>query len=336
MTAEDTNQAREATPEEILEIVYGFRRSRILLTAYELDVFSELGDERKTSAQVAASLDTDVRGTDRLLNALCAMGLLEKEQGGFRNTRAASRLLVRGRPEFMAGLGHSVHLWDTWSHLTEAVRSGKPPVRKHVEDRGTDWLDAFIAAMHWRGVKQAEAVASLLDLRSVGCVLDVGGGSGAFSMAFVRANDRLRAFVFDLPSVVPITRRCVEEAGLSDKISMIAGNYETDHLGTGYDLVFLSAVIHSNPPEGNAALLRKCAAAANTNGRVAVLDYIVDEDRVHPPAGALFALNMLVSTQGGDTYTESDVRGWMSAAGLTSIIRKNTQFGASMLIGTKE
>jgi ubiquinone/menaquinone biosynthesis C-methylase UbiE len=323
------------TFDEIREVAYAFQKSRILLTAYELDVFTVLRKDLKTSAEVARAIGADARATDRLMNALCAMGLLTKEDSRFSNKRAASRFLVRNEPWYMAGLMHTVNLWDTWSTLTQAVRQGTATAHREVNGRRERWLTAFIAAMHARASREAPTIVAEIGVSGVSRVLDVGGGSGAYAMAFVRAGDGIRATVFDLPNVLPLTRTYVEQAGLLDKIDMTAGDYLTDDLGNGYDLVFLSAIIHSNSVEQNRALIKECVRALSPGGRVIVQDFIMDEDRTSPPRGAFFALNMLVGTAAGDTYTEAEVRTWMEEAGLSAIVRKETPFGSTQIVGKK-
>ncbi len=321
--------------ESIREWIYAFRESRILLTAYELSVFTALGDEARTSREVSASVGTHERATDRLMNALCAMGLLEKREDRFSNSPLAARYLVDGKPEYMAGLMHSVHLWDNWSILTNAVRTGKPAARPEINDRGQEWFAAFIAAMHERASKQADDIVALLDLEGVSRVLDVGGGSGVYAMAFVRAHEAVRATVFDLPNVILLAQRYIEAEGLSDRIETVIGDYTTDDLGSGFDLVFLSAIVHSNSFDANRELIRKCSDSLNPQGQVVVQDFIISEDRTSPPGAALFSLNMLVSTQAGDTYTESEMRTWMEDTGLSDIIRQDTGFGTTQIIGRK-
>lgn len=321
--------------DSIREIAYAFQRSRVLLTAYEVGLFTALGDASKSSAEVSKILGTDPRATDRLLNALCAIGLLEKKDAQFSSTPATARFLVQGKPEYMAGLMHTVHLWETWSTLTPAVRQGKSVSRPPVNARGKKWLTAFIAAMHDRARKQAPAVATLLDFSGVSNVLDVGGGSGAFAMAFARAQTGITATVLDLPNVVSLTQKYIEQEGLAGKVKTAVGDYLVDDLGNGFDLVFLSAIIHSNSVEENRKLIRKCAQTLNPNGQVVVQDFIMDADRTSPAHGALFALNMLVGTAAGDTYTEAEVRSWMEEAGLSNFIRKDTHFGTTLILGRK-
>ncbi len=228
-----------------------------------------------------------------------------------------------------------VNLWKSWSTLTEAVRTGHPAIEQALPDRGDQWFRSFIAAMHDRARNQAALIAGMLDLSGVGRLLDVGGGSGAFSIAFAREAEGLRATVFDLPNVTALTREYVEREGLASRIDTRNGDYTRDDLGGGYDLVFLSAIVHSNSFEENRVLISKCAAALNRGGRLAVLDFVMDEDRTSPAMGAIFSLNMLVGTKSGDTYTESEIRGWLQLAGIEEISRTDTSFGSSLLIGRR-
>jgi SAM-dependent methyltransferase len=330
---EQPGRAPSWTPAAIRELAMNFQSSRVLLTAVELRVFSLINDGGLTSADVAGRAGSHPRATDRLLNALCAMRLLVKRDGRYWNTPEARRYLDDRSPEFAAGLAHTSSMWNGWSGLTDAVREGRPALRAAINERGGAWLKPFIAAMHYRAAHQAPEAAALVGLDGVGRVLDVGGGSGAFAMAFAAKAPGLVAVVFDLPNVLPLTRGYIEEAGLSSRVTTAAGDYLADPLPKGFDLVFLSAVIHSNSPEQNASLLASCAAVLNPGGRVAVVDWVMDDDRVTPAVGAFFALNMLVATDGGDTFTEGEIRGWMNAAGLAPGPRIDTGSGTSIVIG---
>jgi SAM-dependent methyltransferase len=194
---------------------------------------------------------------------------------------------------------------------------------------------AFIEAMHRRARGGADLLARALDLSGARRMLDVGGGSGVYSMAFCRANPGLTAVVLDLPQVTPLTRAYVAGEGFSDRVGTMDGDFHHTDFGQGFDFILFSAVAHINSPEENRALVRRAAAALNPGGRVAVQDFLMDEDRVHPLHGAFFALNMLVNTERGDTYTEAEVRGWMEAAGLAGIERLDPGEGASVVVGTK-
>jgi cyclopropane fatty-acyl-phospholipid synthase-like methyltransferase len=236
----------------------------------------------------------------------------------------------------MGGLMHTVHLWDTWSTLTGAVRHGTSVAAHHARKSDpSTWTTAFIAAMNDRARKQAPVIAAQMELKEGMRVLDVGGGSGAFAVAFVRAKKEVTATVFDLPSVLPLTQNYVTAEGVRGPIDFVAGDYTKDELPAGYDLVFLSAIIHSNSPEQNRRLVQKCVGALRPQGSLVVQDFIMDESRTDPPGGAIFALNMLVGTAAGDTYTESEVRKWMEEAGLSEINRRETPFGSAQVMGRR-
>jgi len=313
----------------------GFRESRIILTGFELGVFTVLADREKSSVEVAGEIEADPRATDRLLNALCAIGLLTKEGDRFRNRKATGRFLVKESPDYLAGIGHQANLWHRWSTLTEAVRAGGAVESRPVGERGDEWLRSFIGAMHDRGVKQAPAMITAIDLEGVNRVLDLGGGPGDFAMAFVRADETVSATVFDLPPVVPLTREYVEAAGLSDRVDTLAGDFLLDDIGSGYDLIFISAIIHSLSPDDCRFLLRKCADALNPDGRIVISDWVMSEDRTEPADGALFALNMLVNTRDGDSYTEAEMYSWLGEAGLVDFSTTAMPFGAALVTGRK-
>jgi ubiquinone/menaquinone biosynthesis C-methylase UbiE len=321
--------------EHLVDLALAFQKSRVFLTACELGVFTAINKAAKSSHEVASELGTAERHTDRLMNALCGLGLLKKRGRQFRNTSLALKYLVRTSPYYMGSVMHYVNMWDTWSALTPVIRHGRSMVKKGLNDRGKKWLKPFIATMHERGRRDAASVAKMIDLSGDLKVLDVGGGSGAYAMAFVKAYRGITATVFDLPNVVPLTKKYIREEGLSDKIKVVVGDFNTDALGNGFDAVFLSAIIHMNSPGENRALLRKAACALRSPGQIIIQDFIMDEDRVNPPFGAFFALNMLAVTRSGDTYTESEVRAWLEEAGFEKIARKDTGTGTSLIMGRK-
>jgi predicted O-methyltransferase YrrM len=321
------------TPADFREQVYGFQVSRIILTAYELGIFTVIGDIKKTSFEVASEIQTNERATDRLMNALVACELLGKEKGGFYNHDFAKKYLVKGKPDYLAGYDHTLNMWQTWSELTFAIKSGGPVQKNRQQD--PERTTAFIAAMHDRAFKQAADVVALIHLEKINHILDVGGGSGAYSMAFVKAKNNLDAVIFDLPEVLPNTKKYIAEAGLTSRISMIAGNYHYNDMGQGYDLVFLSAIIHINSPEENQSLISRCVNTLNPGGMLVIQDHIMSEDRTYPRPGAFFALNMLVATEHGDTYTEKEITNWMKQAGLIDINIIPT-FNNALVMGQKK
>jgi ubiquinone/menaquinone biosynthesis C-methylase UbiE len=175
----------------------------------------------------------------------------------------------------------------------------------------------------------------MIDISNVKKMLDVGGGSAAFSMEIVKKNPAINAVVLDLPYVIPLTKKYVAECGLTEKFNFIEGDYLTKEFDDKYDLILLSAIIHINNYNQNKMLIKKCADALNKDGMIIISDFVMNDDRTKPFHGALFSLNMLVGTANGDTYTEKEIREWFESAGLSKIERKNTSFGSDLIIAVK-
>jgi len=320
-------KAREAAgvlPDELMGMIRGYQESRILLTAIELDVFTAV--ERRagqaTATGVAAELQTDARATEKLLNALVALGLLTKQANAFANAPAARRFFVAGTPDdARMALRHNLSLWATWSTLTQCVREGHVVRNREMQDRDDDWTTPFIAAMHRNAALRAPLMVQAVGAEGICHLLDVGGGSGAYSIAFARANPALRAEVFDLATVVPLATKHIAEAGLGDRVGTRVGDLRKDALGSGYDLVLLSAICHMLDPNENRDLMRRAFQALVPGGRIVIQDHIMNADKTSPRAGALFAINMLVGTAGGSTYSEDEYAQWLREAGFAQVRR---------------
>jgi ubiquinone/menaquinone biosynthesis C-methylase UbiE len=322
-------------PNTIREFASAFQKSRILLSGFELDVFTNINESGSTNHQIASVLKLDEHACNRLLNALVSLGFLAKQNELFFNTPDSFAFLSRMSPEYLGGLMHTNHLWNTWSHLSEVVRTGTSAHSTEINDRGGEWLFSFISAMHDRAKKQAPQQLAGVDLSGINSVLDIGGGSGAYSMEFVTKKPGIEATVFDLPNVVPITGQFVDKEGFTGEVKTYTGDYTTDDLPTGFDLVFLSAVIHSNSLEVNSELIKKCFGSLNKNGKILIQDWIMNDERTQPVAGAIFAINMLVGTEAGDCFTDAEVREMLQSAGFANIKRIEFESGLSQVIAEK-
>ncbi len=320
------------TQQEINELASAWQKSRAVLAAVELRIFSHVGDGA-TSDDIARAAGTDPRCTDRLLNAMVSLGLMEKKGDIFLNGPGAARFLVESGDDYMSGLLHSANCYRNWGTLDKAVRAGTSAI--NLEWDSSDRREAFIEAMHRRAKDTSADLVRHLDLTNVRRVLDVGGGSGVYSMAMCRAKDGLTSVVLDLPEVTELARRYVFAEDLGDRITTRDGSYHEADYGSGYDLVFFSAIIHINSPEENRNLIGKAFSALNPGGRIVVQDFIMGEDRLTPPGGTLFALNMVVSTRAGDTYTESEITGWMNDAGCVDMQLIKTGPATAMVSGQK-
>jgi predicted O-methyltransferase YrrM len=322
-------------PNTIREFAAAFQKSRILLSGFELDIFTHIDEYGTTYNQIADTLNLDEHACERLLNALVSLGFLTKQDQLYYNTVDSFAFLSKKSSDYLGGLMHTNHLWNTWSYLTQVVKTGKSANPSEINERGEDWLFPFINAMHDRAKKQAPQQLADIDLSGIRSILDIGGGSGAYSMEFVSKNPEIEATVFDLPNVIPITKKFLAKEGYSDRIKTCPGDYTMDVLPQGFDLVFLSAIIHSNSLEVNQDLVRKCFAALNKNGKIVIQDWIMNNDRTQPVGGAIFAINMLVGTEAGDCFTEREVTEMLIAAGFKNISRSEFESGSSRMVAQK-
>ena len=319
-------------PDDLHDMIRGFMPSRAILTALELDIFTAVG-ERGTAQQVAAKIQAAVRATEMLLNALVSLKLLEKHDGIYTNTPVAARFLVEGSPDSARTAQlHMANMWRRWSKLTDAVRTGTA-----VEaSRDNGWVNSFIAAMDHTARGRARAVVQAVELNGEKRMLDLGGGSGAYSIAFVKAASALHSEIVDLPEVLPIAQQHIRQAGLSDRITTRAGDMLSVPLqSAGYDLVLLSAICHMFSPEENQQLLDRVYAALAPQGRVVISDFILDPDKTSPRFGTLFALNMLVGTRAGASYSEPEYEEWLKAAGFALTKRIRIPGPVNLMIATK-
>ena len=319
----------------IREFAASFQKSRILLSGFELDLFTNIGETGSTSNQLATKLNLNEHACDRLLNALVSLGFLTKKNQLFYNTAESFTFLSKKSADYLGGLMHTNHLWNTWSHLTQVVKNGNSAHPDEINERGENWLSSFITAMHDRAIKQAPQQLANIDLSEINSVLDVGGGSGAYSMEFIKRKPEINAAVFDLPNVIPITKSFINKEGFSTKIKTFKGDYTSDELPTGFDLVFLSAIIHSNSLEVNQDLINNCFAALNKNGKIIIQDWIMNNDRTQPVTGAIFSINMLVGTESGDCFTEQEVSEMLIDAGFRNISKVGLESGLSQMIAQK-
>ena len=322
-------------PNTIREFAASFQKSRILLSGFELDIFTNVDKTGTTNKQIANNLHLDEHACERLLNALVSLGFLKKQNHLFFNTDESFTFLSKKSSDYLGGLMHSNHLWNTWSNLTQVVKTGISAHPAEINERGEEWLFPFINAMHDRAKRQAPQQLANIDLSEIKSILDIGGGSGAYSMEFVSKKPEIEATVFDLPKVIPITKKFIDKEGFSDKIKTHTGDYTTDDLPKGFDLVFLSAIIHSNSLEINQDLIKKCFNSLNKNGKIVIQDWIMNNDRTQPISGAIFAINMLIGTEAGDCFTEQEVIEMLNTSGFKNVSRIEFETGLSQMIAQK-
>lgn len=307
------------SPDSVLSMSRAFMESRILLTAAELDLFTVLEHAPMTLPEITKKTKTQAHGMAILLDALSALGLLEKKDGRYLCPPNVAAILSSQAPESVLPMVmHSVGLWRRWSNLTEIVQKGSPVrVAARFEEEGQ--MEAFIQAMHVVGRRLAGAVVAAIKPGNAKKLLDVGGATGTYTEAFLRAAPEMRATLFDRPDVIEMARRRLSDSGLLDRMTLVSGDFYEDELPGGHDLALLSAIIHQNDRKQNTELYRKVYGSLGPGGRIVIRDHVLSPDRTAPVSGAIFAVNMLAATPGGNSYAFADIREGLEAAGFERV-----------------
>lgn len=308
------------TKPDIIDDVRNFMKSRVILSAAELDFFSKLDGNFVSAKELAEMLGLNERATTRILDCLVTYDLLEKENNRYRITKKGAHLSSMNPESVLPMIKHMNVIWNNWSRLTDVIKKGTNSNLKPVVDsESKEDRDAFIGAMHVAAKHISAKIADTYDLSSFKKLLDIGGGSGAYTIAFLKKNPQLNAVIFDLKGVIPIAKEKIGENNFLDRVDFVVGDFYVDDLPSGCDISLLSAIIHQNSPQQNVELYRKIYHALDPGGTLIIRDHIMDESRINPPAGALFALNMLVNTQAGDTYTFREVKDTLKTAGFVKV-----------------
>jgi hypothetical protein len=302
---------------QLMQMTTGYWRSQVLFASSELGVFDFLAAGPLTADEVAERCHSSPDYTARLLNACVACDLLEKQHGRYANGQLASEYLTTTGPQTLA---HWVRFmgdcYRPWSGLAGAIRDGRPVADGFDQiARGEDYTRHIILAMHEYALGPGRAIVDTLDLRGRTRMLDVGGGPGTYSILLAERFPALTAEVYDLPPVLEITRELIERHGMTGRVTTRPGNYVTDELGSGYDVVLLSNMLHQESPETCQALLRKAHAALAEHGLLVIQLAFLNAEKDAPVWGVLQSLQLAVLYPHGRAYSFDEILAMLPGAG---------------------
>jgi len=294
----------------------GYWRAAILMAAVEVDLFAWMGKKARSRAAVAAHFGGDPQGWEIFLDALCAIGLLRKRGKKYANSRFASRHL---RGDAAAFLLRDYDAWQAWGGLAAALRGGARPNTQRPFFSDAKKAYRLLRALQVDARAIAPHLIARLPLQRAGTLLDLGGGLGAFAIAFCRRYPRLRATVVEHPRIAPLARRAVGGAGLGKRMRVIGVDFRRGALPRGFDTVFLSNVLHSRGADENRKLLRKVRNCLKPEGQLILRDVFLRRDRIAPEWTALFSVSLLLHTPRGRCYTLDEIAGWLRRSGFSRI-----------------
>jgi hypothetical protein len=333
----------DLTPDKILQTGLAFWPSKTLLSAVEMEVFTELAKSPADLTTLQHRLGLHERGARDFLDALVALGFLERTEGIYRNTPETDLFLDKAKPSYIGGiLEMSNHrLYGFWGSLTTALRSGEPqneskgghdPFAAIYADPAR--LRGFLHAMS--GVSRGAnlAIARQFPWPQYRTCADIGTAQGDLVVQICLANAHLQGMGFDLPEVGPIFEDYAAKNSLTERVTFAAGSFFTDELPKA-DVILMGHILHDWDLDTKKMLLRKAYEALPDGGAVVVYDSIIDDNRSENAFGLMMSLNMLIETPGGFDYTGADCIGWMQEAGFRDCRVEHLVGPDSMVIGIK-
>jgi ubiquinone/menaquinone biosynthesis C-methylase UbiE len=329
------------TPERIMQFAWGYVPPLVLEAAVRHRVFDVLDAAPKTIAQVHKETGASERGLTAVMNALVGMGFLAKDnQGLYSLTPESSTFLVSTKPAFQGGFFRHIseQLIPKWLHLNKIVETGQPETAVNLEEAGGDFFQQFVVDIFPMSYPAAQTLSRHVSANgSAGRVrvLDLAAGSGVWSIALAQASEHATVTVVDWPEVIPVTRNMAAKFGLAGRYSFIPGDLLQVDFGSGHTVATLGHILHSEGRDRSRKLLNKTFQALAPGGTIAVAEFLVNADRTGPLNGLFFAVNMLVNTDTGDTYSFEEISGWLKEAGFTNARTLDAPGPSPLILATK-
>ncbi len=330
--------------DQIMQVGLGFWASKTLLSAVEMELFTELAKHPEDLENLQGRLRLHPRSAHDFLDTLVALGFLERVDGMYRNTPATDWYLDKRKHSYIGGMLEMANhrLYKHWNNLTVALRTGKP--QNEIKGGGAPFfetlyadpgmLKGFLAAMTGISHSANLAIAAKFPWKDYRTVADIGTAQGDLVVQVVQMNEHLKGVGFDLPVVAPIFEDHVASHGLNDRVRFVAGDFFEQPLPRA-DVLMMGHILHDWNLDEKMLLIRKAYEAVPAGGALIVYESIIDEDRSKNAFGLLMSLNMLIETAGGFDYTAGDCMGWMKAAGFSAYRVEPLTGPDSMVIGIK-
>ena len=308
------------SPERLMQYTFGFAPPVIIDAGIRLRIFDLLDEGAKTAGELSAATSTSARGLRIVLNALVGLDLLAKDRDErYSLTPESAEFLVTGKPTFHGAffLLTSEPMLPEWSKLYSIVRSGRPTHRINEEIAGTRFFLQFVEdifAIHHPGARHLAETLELSNSTALLSVLDLGAGSGVWSVAMAKKSPHVQVTAVDWPGVISVTKKVTQREGVADRYQYIEGDLLTADFGNGHSIAIIGHVLHSEGEERSRRLLRRTFDALAPGGSVAIAEILVDSDRRGPLPALLFAVNMLVNSENGDTFSLDEITEWLHDA----------------------
>lgn len=329
-----------ANPQRIVDLWFGHAPSMVLATAVQLDVFGALTEGAQTAADIAKATSASVRGMTMLLDGLVSLGLLEKQANRYDLTPEAETYLVKSSDNYLGGFFEIFQkgIMD-WLKLPEAVKTGQPVRSFEGQKKSEEFFPPLIRALHVANMGPAHNLVRKLGIgtRWRGLkVLDVAAGSGVWGIAVAQEDPSTTVAALDFPKILNITREYAAKAGVADRFSYLETSLRNASFEeNAYDLIILGNIAHAEGQDVMRDFLKRVQPALRQGGKLAIVDMIPNEERTGPPFPVLFALQMLLHTSQGGTFTQNEYSRWLQEAGFKKVEAVDIRFHSPGIIAAK-
>ena len=308
------------TPTRLMQFAWGHAAPLILEAALEWRVFDLLDQRPQTVEELAAQTKASVRGLRAIMNALVGLELLARKGSRYALTPESAAFLVSGKPAYHGGFFRhmSDQVLPNWLQLTEVVRTGRPVVAGNHQADGEKFFAEFVEGLFPVSYRAAQVLGEHLGIPKAASpisVLDIGAGSGVWGIALAHLSPHVTVRAVDWPAVLKVTSKVAQRHGVGNRLRTVPGDLLKADFGTGHQVATIGHILHSEGPKRSRQLLRKTFAALAPGGVVAISEFMPNEDRTGPPTPLIFAVNMLIHTTEGDTFTFAEMAEWLKEAG---------------------
>ncbi len=324
-----------------MRFAWGYAPPMIIESACRYKLFDYLEAGSKTAEELAAAAGLAVRGVRAIANALTGLDLLTKDTAGrYSLTAESAAFLVSSKPSYIGRMmSHTItQLLPRWMRLPETLKDGHPAGGVNQQDGGAEFFQEFVADLFPMSYPAAQALAAELkiaDAKSQVSVLDLAAGSGVWSIALAQASSEVRATAVDWPMVLEVTRRMTERFGVSDRYTFVEGDLGLADFGNEHQVATLGHILHSEGEARSKELLAKTFGALASGGTIAIQEFLVDNERAKASMGLIFAVNMLVATDQGDTFSFEEIAAWLKDVGFVDARTLESPGPSPLILATK-
>ena len=336
-----TAKKNQITPERLMQFGFAYAPPLIITAAVSNKVFDSLESGSKTVDQISKETGASARGLRMLMNALVGLELLKKDRHQkYSLTPESAAFLVSNKPGALAGFFrlNVTQLVSKWLQLGDVVRTGRPAQAVNQEGEGTEFFSGLVENIIPMSYATAQTLADHLKLakaKNEVRVLDLAAGSGIWGIVLAQASARVRVTAVDWAGMIPTTKRITQKFSVGARFKFIEGDLLEADFGSGYDIATLGHILHSEGEERSRQLLKKTFRALKSGGTIAIAEWLVNDERTQPLPPLMFAVQMLVNTEKGDTFSFNEIKSWLEEAGFKKVRKLEAPGPSPLVLATK-